>query len=63
LGIVSYMLVETKYANKAKGDAVEALAKYILSPECSASNPKLGYVVVAGSFLTKANDQIAKMNK
>lgn len=63
LGIVSYMLVETKYANKAKGDAVEALAKYILSPECSASNPKLGYVVVAGSFLTKANAQIAKMNK
>jgi len=63
LGIVSYMLVETKYANKAKGDAVEALAKYILSPECSASNPKLGYVVVAGTFLAKANSQIAKMNK
>ena len=63
LGIVSYMLVETKYANKAKGDAVEALAKYILSPECSGSNPKLGYVVVAGTFLAKANSQIAKMNK
>jgi phosphate transport system substrate-binding protein len=63
LGIVSYMLVESKYANKAKGDAVEALAKYILSSDCSAANPKLGYVVVAGTFLTKANAQIAKMNK
>jgi phosphate transport system substrate-binding protein len=63
LGIISYMLVETKYSSKEKGDAVEALAKYILSSDCSAVNPKLGYVVVSGTFLAKANSQIAKMNK
>ena len=63
LGIISYMLVETKYASKAKGDAVKALAEYILSPACSGDNPKLGYVVVAGTFLAKAKAQIAKMNQ
>ena len=34
-----------------------------LSPACSAVDPKLGYVVVSGTFLTKANALIAKMNK
>ena len=63
LGIVSYMLVETKYENKAKGDAVQALANYILSPECSAADPKLGFVVIQGKFLDKAKQQIAKMNQ
>ena len=63
LGIVSYMLVETEYADKAKGAAVKALAEYILSPACSAADPKLGYTVVSGTFLDKAKAQIAKMNK
>jgi len=63
LGIVSYMLVETEYADKARGAAVKALAEYILSPACSAADPKLGYVVVSGTFLDKAKAQIAKMNK
>lgn len=63
LGIVSYMLVETSYADKTKGAAVKELAEYILSPACSAGDPKLGYVVVAGTFLEKAKAQIAKMNK
>jgi len=63
LGIISYMLVETEYADKARGAAVKALAEYILSPACSAVDPKLGYVVVSGTFLTKANALIAKMNK
>ena len=63
LGIVSYMLIETSYADKARGAAVKALAEFILSPACSASDPKLGYVVVQGSFLDKAKSQIAKMNK
>jgi len=63
LGIVSYMLVETSYADKTKGAAVKQLAEYILSSECSAANPKLGYVVISGSFLDKAKAQIAKMNK
>ena len=63
LGIVSYMLVETSYADKTKGAAVKELAEYILSPACSAADSKLGYVVVAGTFLEKAKAQIAKMNK
>jgi phosphate transport system substrate-binding protein len=63
LGIVSYMLVETSYADKTKGAAVKQLAEYILSPACSATDPKLGYVVVEGTFLAKAKELIAKMNK
>lgn len=63
LGIVSYMLVETTYADKAKGAAIKALAEYILSPACSGGDPKLGYVVVQGTFLDKAKSLIAKMNK
>ena len=57
------MLVETEYADKARGAAVKALAEYILSPACSAADPKLGYVVVSGTFLDKAKSQIAKMNQ
>jgi phosphate transport system substrate-binding protein len=63
LGIISYMLIETEYADKARGAAVKSLAEYILSPACSAVDPKLGYVVVSGTFLTKANALIARMNK
>ena len=63
LGIISYMLVETEYKDKAQGAAVKQLAEYILSPACSAADPKLGYVVVSGTFLDKAKEQIAKMNK
>jgi len=63
LGIVSYMLVETEYADKARGAAVKQLAEYILSPACSASDPKIGFVVLTGSYLEKAKAQIAKMNK
>ncbi len=63
LGIISYMLIETEYADKTRGAAVKQLAEYILSPACSAVDPKLGYVVVSGTFLAKANAQLAKMNK
>jgi len=63
LGIVSYMLIETTYADKTKGAAVKELAEYILSPECSGGDPKLGYVVIQGTFLDKAKSLIAKMNK
>lgn len=62
LGIISYMLLETEYANKERGTAVKALAEYILSPACSSTNPKLGFIVVSGTFLDKAKAQIAKMN-
>ena len=63
LGIVSYMLVETEYADKARGAAVKQLAEYILSPACSGLDPKAGYIVVSGTFLAKAKELIAKMNK
>jgi len=63
LGIISYMLVETKYEDKARGAAVKQLAEYILSPACSSRDPKLGFVVVDGTFLAKAKSQIAKMNQ
>jgi phosphate transport system substrate-binding protein len=63
LGIVSYMLVETQYSDKARGAAVKELAEYILSEDCSGADPKLGYIVVQGSFLAKAKELIARMNK
>jgi phosphate transport system substrate-binding protein len=63
LGIVSYMLVETSYADKAKGAAVKQLADFILSSECAASDPKLGYVVLSGKFLEKAKSLIARINQ
>jgi phosphate transport system substrate-binding protein len=63
LGIVSYMLVETEYADKAKGAAVKELAEYILSPACSGLDAKAGYIVVSGTFLAKAKELLAKMNK
>lgn len=63
LGIVSYMLVETEYADKARGAAVQQLAEHILSPACAAVDSKLGFVVLTGSYLDKAKAQIAKMNK
>lgn len=63
LGIVSYMLLETEYKDKARGAAVKQLAEYILSPACSAVDPKLGYVVLSGTYLEKAKALIAKANK
>ena len=63
LGIVSYMLLETEYKDKARGAAVKQLAEYILSPACSAVDPKLGYVVLSGDYLTKAKALIEKANK
>jgi phosphate transport system substrate-binding protein len=63
LGIVSYMLLETSYADKTKGAAIKELAEYILSPACSGLDPKAGYIVISGTFLAKAKEQIGKMNK
>ncbi|CAN2210674.1 PstS ABC-type phosphate transport system, periplasmic component [Candidatus Nanopelagicaceae bacterium] len=63
LGIVSYMLLETEYKDKARGAAVKQLAEYILSPACAAVDPKLGYVVLSGAYLTKAKAIIEKANK
>jgi len=63
LGIISYMLIESEYADKTRGAAVKELAQYIVSPACSGAKPSLGFIVVSGTFLDKANAQIAKMNK
>ncbi len=63
LGIVSYMLVETEYSDKAKGAAIKQLAEYILSSDCSGKDPKAGYIVIQGTFLAKAKSLIEKMNK
>jgi len=63
LGIVSYMLLETSYANKEKGKAVVELAEYLLSPECSLGAASTGFVVVEGTFLAKAKALIARANK
>lgn len=63
LGIVSYMLVETEYKDKAVGAAVKELAQYILSPECPGGNPSLGFIVVSGTFKAKADELLARMNK
>lgn len=62
LGIVSYMLLETSYENKSRGAAVVELAKHIVSPDCPGANPKLGFIIIEGDFLKKANEQIAKAN-
>ena len=57
------MLVETSYADKTKGDAVKELAEYILSSDCSGLEPKAGYIIISGTFLAKAKELIARMNK
>ena len=62
LGIVSYMLVETDYADKTKAAAVKALASFILSPACAlTAGADLGFALVEGEFKKKAEAQIAKI--
>ena len=63
LGIVSYMLLETSYANKEKGKAVVELAEYLLSPNCSLGAASTGFIVIEGTFLAKAKELIARANK
>jgi phosphate transport system substrate-binding protein len=62
LGIVSYMLVDTKYDNKSKAAAVKQLAEYIMSDDCTGgSNASLGYVVLSGKLKTVAQSQVNKI--
>ena len=63
LGIISYMLLETSYSDKAKGAAVKQLAEYFLSPECSLGAASTGFIVIEGTFLAKAKDLLARANK
>ena len=62
LGIVSYMLVETDYADKTKAAAVKALASHLLSPACAKTiGEPLGFSVLDGEFKKKAEAQVAKI--
>jgi phosphate transport system substrate-binding protein len=62
LGITSYLLADTKYADKTKAAAVSALAKFWLSPKCAKdAGEELGFSVIDGDFLKKSLAQIAKI--
>ena len=62
LGIVSYMLVDTNYADKEKAKAVKELAEFILSPKCALdAGEDLGFALITGDFLKKSLAQVAKI--
>jgi phosphate transport system substrate-binding protein len=62
LGIVSYLLADTKYPNKEKGAAVKEFASYILSSKCSKDvGSDLGFSVIDGELLKKSLAQVAKI--
>ena len=62
LGIVSYMLVDTNYANKEKAAAVKQLATYLMSDDCTGgANASLGYVVLDGKLKSVAEAQVKKI--
>jgi phosphate transport system substrate-binding protein len=63
IGVVSYMLLETSYADKAKGTAVKELAEYFLSSECATAAAPSGFIAIEGTFLAKANELLARANK
>jgi phosphate transport system substrate-binding protein len=42
---------------------VKQLAEHILSPACAGVDSKLGFVVLTGTYLDKAKELIARMNK
>jgi phosphate transport system substrate-binding protein len=62
LGIVSYLLADTKYGDKATASAVQEFAKFILSPKCSKDQGEaLGFSVIDGDLLKKSLAQVAKI--
>ena len=62
LGIVSYMLVDTNYPDKNKAAAVKSLASFILSSACAKDKGEaLGFSVLDGEFLKKAQSLVAKI--
>jgi phosphate transport system substrate-binding protein len=62
LGIVSYLLADTKYPSKEKGAAVKEFASYILSSKCSKDvGSDLGFSVIDGELLKKSLAQVAKI--
>jgi phosphate transport system substrate-binding protein len=62
LGIVSYLLADTKSGDKATAAAVAEFAKFILSPACSKTvGQDLGFSVIDGDLLKKSLSQVAKI--
>ena len=62
LGIISYMLADTDYKDKTKAAAVKSIATFILSSACSKDvGTKLGFSVIDGALLKKAQAQVAKI--
>lgn len=62
LGIVSYLLADTKSGDKATAAAVAEFAKFILSPACSQKvGEDLGFSVIDGDLLKKSLSQVAKI--
>ena len=62
LGIVSYLLADTKYPSKEKAAAVKEFASYILSSKCSKDvGSDLGFSVIDGELLKKSLAQVAKI--
>ena len=62
LGIVSYLLADTKYPDAAKAKAVKEFATYILSTKCSKDvGGDLGFSVIDGELLKKSLAQVAKI--
>jgi len=62
LGIVSYLLADTKYPDAAKAKAVKEFATYILSTKCSKDvGGPLGFSVIDGELLKKSLAQVAKI--
>jgi len=62
LGIVSYLLADTKYPDAAKAKAVKDFATYILSGKCSKDvGGPLGFSVIDGELLKKSLAQVAKI--
>jgi phosphate transport system substrate-binding protein len=62
LGIVSYLLADTKYPDATKAAAVKAYATYVLSTKCSKDvGAGLGFSVIDGELLKKSLAQVAKI--
>ena len=62
LGIVSYLLADSKYPSATQAAAVKAFATYVLSTKCSKDvGAGLGFSVIDGELLKKSLAQVAKI--
>jgi phosphate transport system substrate-binding protein len=62
LGIVSYMLVNSNYADKTRAAAVKQFVQYLVSPACAKDKgAALDFAPLDGDFLKKTNELIAKI--